>query len=61
MRWLAGYRLSTGSYGWDGAYGTHFWVDPNEKVVGVMTIRTANHNRELDRDFENAVMQAIMQ
>ena len=57
----AGIRVSTGSYGWDGAYGTHFWVDPKEKVVGVMMIQTTNPNRELDRDFENAVMQAIVQ
>jgi CubicO group peptidase (beta-lactamase class C family) len=57
----AGYRVSDGSYGWDGAYGTHFWVDPKEKVVGVLMIQTNNPNRELDRDFENAVMQAIVQ
>ena len=57
----AGYRVSDGSYGWDGAYGTHFWVDPKEKVVGVLMIQTNNPNRELDRDFENAVMQSIVQ
>ena len=57
----AGYRVSNGSYGWDGAFGTHFWVDPKEKVVGVMMIQTTNPNRELDRDFENAVMQAILE
>lgn len=57
----AGYRISNGSYGWDGAFGTHFWVDPKEKIVGVMMIQTTNPNRELDRDFENAVMQAILE
>jgi CubicO group peptidase (beta-lactamase class C family) len=56
----AGYRMSTGSYGWDGAFGTHFWVDPKEKIVGVMMIQTDNPNRQLDRDFENAVMQSIV-
>jgi len=56
----AGYRVSDGSFGWDGAFGTHFWVDPKEKVVGVLMIQTNNPNRELDRDFENAVMQAIV-
>jgi CubicO group peptidase (beta-lactamase class C family) len=55
----AGQRVSKGSFGWDGAYGTHFWVDPKEKVVGVMMIQTDNPNRQLDRDFENAVMQSI--
>jgi CubicO group peptidase (beta-lactamase class C family) len=56
----AGYRVSTGSYGWDGAYGTHFWVDPKEKIVGIMMIQTDNPDRQLDRDFESAVMQAII-
>jgi CubicO group peptidase (beta-lactamase class C family) len=57
----AGYRVSAGSFGWDGAFGTHFWVDPTEKVVGILMIQTDNPNRQLDRDFENAVMQAIVE
>jgi CubicO group peptidase (beta-lactamase class C family) len=57
----AGYRVSNGSFGWDGAYGTHFWVDPKEKVVGIMMIQTDNPNRQLDRDFESAVMQAVVE
>ena len=28
-------RLPMGSFGWSGAYGTHFWVDPENKVVGI--------------------------
>ncbi len=57
----AGYRVSDGSYGWDGAFGTHFWVDPKEKIVGILMVQTNNSNRELDRDFENAVMQALVE
>ena len=57
----AGHRVSKGSFGWDGAYGTHFWVDPQEKLIGVMMIQTDNPDRQVDRDFENAVMQAIME
>jgi len=57
----AGYRVSPGSYGWDGAYGTHFWVDPKEKIVGIMMIQTDNPDRQLDRDFESAVMQSIIE
>jgi CubicO group peptidase (beta-lactamase class C family) len=56
----AGYRVSPGSFGWDGAFGTHFWVDPKEKIVGILMVQTDNPNRQLDRDFENAVMQAIV-
>ena len=52
-------RRSNGSFGWDGAFGTHFWVDPKEKIVAVLMIQTAN--RGLHKDFENAVMQAIVE
>jgi len=58
---LANTRISNGSYGWDGAFGTHFWVDPKEKMVGILMIQTDNPNRELNGDFENAVMQAIIE
>lgn len=54
-------RISAGSYGWDGAFGTHFWVDPKEKMVGIIMIQTDNPNRELNGDFENAVMQAVVE
>jgi CubicO group peptidase (beta-lactamase class C family) len=57
----AGHRVSTGSFGWDGAYGTHFWLDPKEKIEGILMIQTDNPNRQLDRDFENAVMQSIVE
>jgi CubicO group peptidase (beta-lactamase class C family) len=57
----AGQRVSAGSFGWDGAYGTHFWVDPKEKIVGILMVQTDNPDRQLDRDFENAVMQAIVE
>ena len=50
--------LSEGSFGWSGAYGTHFWADPEEDLVGVMMIQTPI--REMRADFENAVMQAII-
>jgi CubicO group peptidase (beta-lactamase class C family) len=54
----ANFRVSDGSYGWDGALGTQFWVDPKEKLVGIVMVQTSSH--ELMRDFENAVMQAII-
>ena len=57
----AGYRVSPGTFGWDGAHGTHFWVDPKEKIVGIMLIQTSNPNRQLDRDFESAIMQAVIE
>jgi CubicO group peptidase (beta-lactamase class C family) len=53
------FRVSDGSYGWDGAFGTHFWIDPKEKVVGILMVQTSS--QELMRDFENAVMQAMVE
>ena len=55
----AGQRVGTGSFGWDGAYGTHFWVDPTEELVGVVMIQTPNF--QVSRDVENALMQAIVE
>jgi CubicO group peptidase (beta-lactamase class C family) len=52
--------ISNGSFGWDGAYGTHFWVDPKEKIVGIFMIQAAGGNRLMNPDFENAVMQALI-
>jgi CubicO group peptidase (beta-lactamase class C family) len=52
-------RQSAGSFGWDGAFGTHFWVDPKEQLTGILLIQQSV-NAPLNRDFENAVMQAIV-
>jgi CubicO group peptidase (beta-lactamase class C family) len=51
--------LSTGSFGWSGAFGTHFWVDPKEKLLAILMVQTAN--QEMSRDFETAVMQSIVE
>jgi CubicO group peptidase (beta-lactamase class C family) len=52
--------ISNGSFGWDGAYGTHFWVDPKEKIVGIFMVQASGPNRLMNPDFENAVMQALI-
>ena len=54
-----GTLLSDGSYGWSGVYGTHFFVDPKEQVVGVLMVQTSN--QEVNLDFENMVMQSIIE
>jgi CubicO group peptidase (beta-lactamase class C family) len=53
-----GTALSAGSFGWSGAYGTHFWVDPKEKVVAILMTQTSTPG--FTTDFENAVMQTIV-
>jgi CubicO group peptidase (beta-lactamase class C family) len=52
-------RTSNGSFGWDGAFGTHYWVDRKEQIVGLLLIQRSSY-AQLNRDFENAVMQAIV-
>jgi CubicO group peptidase (beta-lactamase class C family) len=49
--------LSDGSFGWTGAQGTHFFVDPKEELVGVLMVQTSN--QEIIRDFEDLVEQSI--
>ena len=55
----AGLRVSNGSFGWDGAFGTQVWVNPKEKMITVIMIQT--QVAQVQRDFENAVMQAIVE
>ena len=55
----AGMRVTNGSFGWNGAYGTKLWVDPKENMVEILMIQT--NNPAIHRDFENAVMQALIE
>lgn len=49
---------STGSFGWGGAFGTNFWVDRKEQLTAVLMVQTPGGS--LRADFQNAVMQAII-
>jgi CubicO group peptidase (beta-lactamase class C family) len=37
---LAGRYGSPGSYGWGGAYATTYWVDPAERLIGIIMTQT---------------------
>ncbi len=52
-------RKPDGSYGWDGAYGTYWWVNRKEQMVVVMFVQTPG--RSLQYDFDNAVSQAVIE
>jgi CubicO group peptidase (beta-lactamase class C family) len=54
----AGWRIPNGSFGWFGAYGTQVWINPTEKLVTLVMIQNLNY--EVQRDFENAVVQALV-
>ena len=55
----AGRRASNGTFAWGGAFGTYFWVDRKEALVGVLMVQTPVDT--LRTDFQNAVMQAIIE
>src|SRR5262245_6661389 len=52
-----GTMLSDGTYGWSGAQGTHFFVDPKEELTAVLMVQTSNG--EIQRDFEDLVAQSV--
>jgi CubicO group peptidase (beta-lactamase class C family) len=54
---VRGTLLSNGTYGWSGAQGTHFFVDPKEQLVGVLMVQTPNN--EVRNEFEDLVAQSI--
>jgi CubicO group peptidase (beta-lactamase class C family) len=49
--------VNNDSFGWSGAYGTHFWVDPSKKLVAILMLQTPGQGRT--EEFETAVMQAL--
>ena len=51
-------QRSTGSFGWSGAFGTTFWVDRKEDLTAILMVQTPGG--PLRADFQNAVMQAII-
>ena len=53
-----GDHRSTGSFGWSGAFGTTYWVDPKEEMTAILMVQTPGG--PLRADFQNAVMQAIV-
>jgi len=54
--------LSNGSFGWSGAFNTHFFIDPEEHVIGIFMTQSAflPTRQQLRDDFETAVMQALV-
>ena len=52
---------SEGSYYWGGAFGTIFWVDPSEELIGIMLtqIRPYTHLR-IRQDLATLTYQAIV-
>ena len=53
--------LSAGSYTWGGAYGTLYWADPVEDLIGILLIQLRPYNHFNIRPmFSNVVTQAVV-
>ena len=50
---------SPGTYGWGGAAGTVFFVDPQEEMFALMMIQAPNQREEFQQRFRNMVYAAI--
>ncbi len=51
---------SAGDYFWNGAFGTSFWVDPQEQVVGVLMMH-APGSGEIRQHYRQAVVAHTLQ
>ncbi|WP_460549123.1 serine hydrolase domain-containing protein [Hymenobacter daeguensis] len=54
--------LSAGSYEWGGIFGTTYWVDPREKIVGLIYTQKypSSTSRDLAGKFKAAVYQSFV-
>ncbi|GEP55986.1 serine hydrolase domain-containing protein [Reyranella soli] len=52
---------SVGEYGWSGAAGTEFWIDPKEELVGLYMVQASEGDtRFLRRQFRSMVGAALI-
>ena len=56
-------NLPDGAFGWSGAYGTHFWVDPENDITAIYMRNMRWHDTHgcgsIGRAFERAVMESM--
>ncbi len=68
--WGLGVRVATkdknlprGAFGWSGAYGTHFWIDPENDITALYMKNSRWHDShgggETAVRFEKAVMESL--
>ena len=51
---------SVGSWGWGGAYGTYYRVDPAERLTTVLMIQMIPNNTDLTDKFKASIYQALI-
>ena len=54
--------LPVGSYGWSGMYGSHFWIDPSNKIIGIYMKNSrfdGGSGAKTSRNFEKDVYACL--
>jgi CubicO group peptidase (beta-lactamase class C family) len=51
---------SVGSFGWGGAYGTYYRVDPEERLVTVLMIQMLPNSTDIRDKFTSSIYQALI-
>jgi len=51
---------SVGSWGWGGAYGTYYRVDPKERLVTVLMVQLMPNQTDLTDKFKTSIYQALL-
>ncbi|HOC17534.1 MAG TPA: serine hydrolase domain-containing protein [Vicinamibacterales bacterium] len=60
-RYGASGMASVGAFGWGGAYGTTYKVDPQARLVLVMMVQLLPNTTDIGQKFPNLVYQALME
>jgi CubicO group peptidase (beta-lactamase class C family) len=51
---------SVGSYGWSGAYGSTYRVDPQTRTVMILMIQVLPNTSDIAERYSNTVYQALV-
>ena len=58
-RYGAGGMQSEGSFGWGGAYGSTYRIDPDQRLVMVLMMQLVPNGSDLRDAFPNLIYQAL--
>ena len=57
---VSGTILSEGSYLWAGAADTHFWIDPEKQIIGLVMTQRRGQGNFIRDDMRTMTYQALM-
>jgi CubicO group peptidase (beta-lactamase class C family) len=52
-------RGSLGTYGWSGSGQVHFWIDPQEQIVGIFLAQCVPFTTDRDDEMRTIVYGAL--